>query len=192
MTQTGLIQTILRRPRRAAQGDRTSVGAVVEAMGSRSHTAVLLLVALLIVTPLSGIPGASSVGGILIALVSAQILAGRRYLWLPARLQRVSLPSDRRVAAIDWLDRPARWIDSVTRRRAVWLVRGPGRMALASLCLIGGMLMPLLELVPFSSTLIASAVSLFATALIVRDGLVAAAGLAVAGGLAALATTALA
>ena len=81
---------------------------MIAALGSASFAPILLLPALVIVTPLSGIPLLSSICGIGIALIAGQMLIGRRHLWLPRWIQSRSINSARLIRALHMLDRPAR------------------------------------------------------------------------------------
>ncbi|WP_240804382.1 exopolysaccharide biosynthesis protein [Qingshengfaniella alkalisoli] len=158
---------------RAADQEDVSFGDMIEAVGERSFAPVLLVPALAVVTPLSGIPLFSSLCGISIALVSLQSLLGRRHLWLPDWITSRSTKGQRVRNAIDWMRKPARWLDSISRDRLTLLVRRPSSWVVFVLCLICGALMPFLELVPFSSSILGGAVSLFAFAILVGDGLIA-------------------
>lgn len=181
-TESHSIIETLDRTRDAAAGEKTSVEAIVEALGHVSYGAVILVPALLVITPLSGIPGLSSVVGIIIALVSAQMLAGRRHLWLPRWILARQIDSESLRKALGYLEAPASFIDRHTRPRLSVLVRPPTRSVLQATCMICGLAMPFLELVPFSSSILGAAVSFFAIALVVRDGIFAAIGLLFLGG----------
>ncbi|MCU0815292.1 MAG: exopolysaccharide biosynthesis protein [Cypionkella sp.] len=162
---------ILTRLRRAAEGaDRVSVEDMAGAMGASSIIAMLLVPAILLISPLSGIPGLSSLGGIVIALVSVQIVLGRDHAWLPGVLRRLSLPAARLMQALDWLERPAAWFDRKTARwgapqpsPAVW------RVALGAVCLMIGLVIPFMELIPFSATLAATIVALLALSILLNS-----------------------
>jgi hypothetical protein len=65
----------------------------------------------------------------------------------------------------------------MTRPRLEILVKPPFSIIPEMLCMLCGLLMPVLELVPLSSSILATAVTFFAVALIVRDGLVALIGI---------------
>lgn len=176
------IQDILNRVRQAVDGPSITFGEVIGAMDARSQPVLLLLPALILVSPLSGIPGLSSLGGLTIALVATQILIGRRSIWLPGFLLNRKLPSERLLWAVGKLERPAAFIDRKTVTRAEWVFGFPGRQLLLLICMFCGMIMPFFELIPFSATSLAIVISLMASALLVRDGLIAGLGL---GGLAA-------
>ncbi len=171
------VQDILERMRAVATGPSVTVDDVVRSMDASAQPVFLLLPALILVTPLSGIPGLSSLGGLTIALVAFQMLLGRPVIWLPAFVLRRQLPAARLTWALARLDRPAGFIDRRSAARAEWIFGFPGGQLLLAACLLCGLAMPFLELVPFSATTLASVVSILATALLVRDGLIAAFGI---------------
>ena len=178
----GSIGAVLDRAQHAAGGDEVSIARLIDALGRASHSAVMLMAALIVVTPLSGIPGLSGTGGVIIALMAGQMIFGRRSLWLPGWVLRRKVSGTKFCQGLAWLRRPARFIDRHTRARWGLLLRRPGQIAVESLCLLCGAAMPFLELVPFSSSILASAVALLSVALVVRDGAVALAGLVLIGG----------
>ncbi len=171
------IVEILDRTREAAGSDKTSVRQAVESLGHVSHSALVLLPAILVVTPLSGIPGVSSVAGLIIGLISLQGVLGRNYLWLPEWILQREIDTGKLEKSLGYLRWPARFVDRHTERRLLFLVRPPARKALQAACMLCGFAMPFLELVPFSSSILAAAVSFFATALVADDGLLAITGL---------------
>jgi hypothetical protein len=155
----------------AGEGERVSVSDIVEEIGPEAFAPLLLVHSIITVSPLSGIPGLSSVCGITIALISVQMVFLRRRLWLPGFLLRQSVERERLDHVRSWLAKPARLIDKVTRKRLSFLVRQPFAIVPAIICMLCGMTMPLLELVPFSSTILATAVTLFALSFVSEDGL---------------------
>lgn len=172
------IHDILQRMRGALTSDTVTVGALLHAMDSSAQPVILLLPALILVSPLSGIPGLSTLGGLTIALIAAQILIGRQMIWLPGVVLRRSFSAKRLASAIDRLERPARLIDRNTAPRMAWFFDFPGQQLAQATCVLCGLAMPFLELVPFSATTLATAVVILAVGLLVRDGLFAAIGLA--------------
>lgn len=175
---------------RAAAGDDTiSVAQITEALGRDSLPPNLMIPALAVVSPLSGVPLFSSICGILIALISAQMLIGRDHVWLPGFLMRRKLGAARVRGALDWMRRPAGFLDRITSERLTVLVRRPMRWVIQGVCLCCGLVMPFLELVPFTSSLMGVVVSLLAFGLLARDGLFVLLGLLSIGGIAALVLT---
>lgn len=168
MTQTPMnLTAVVTRLHRAALGaDRVSVGALVDAMGRSSMAAVLLVPALLLVSPLSGIPGASTVGGAVIALVAAQMVMKREKVWLPDILRARTLPGPALRRSLAWLRRPARRFDGLAPARPNGGADAWWSPALALLCLALGLVLPMLELIPFSSSIVAALVSALALAML--------------------------
>jgi len=170
------VADLIARARESVEDGKTSLGTLVDNLGRLSHSALLLVPALVVATPLSGVPGVSGTGGIIIALVAAQALIGRRKLWFPQWLRRKKIDSDKLDNALAKLEKPAAWIDRQTQRRASFIFRGPGLGMLHVVCMLCGAAMPLLELVPMTSSILAVAVVFFAVAIVARDGLLALVG----------------
>lgn len=165
------IQPLLDAAGNASDEKKTSVGQIVESLGENSLTPNLIFVALAVVSPLSGVPLFSSICGITIALISAQMLVGRNHIWLPGFVMSRRIDSDKLDQALNYLRRPAGWLDRVTRPRLGFLVHGPVRKLTQALCLACGLTMPFLELVPFTSTFLGAVVSFLAFGMLARDGL---------------------
>jgi len=175
----GPVEDVLARLQAAVRDDGATLGDVLRAFGRRSFLPVLMVPALLVFSPLSGIPFFSTLCGLTITLIAAQMLwPGRETLWLPGRLTRQRLSGARARDAVQRLSGVARWIDARTRRRYGLLVRREGRIVLEAACLLAGLAMPVFELMPFTSSLLGLSVLLIATAMLTRDGLFALFGLA--------------
>lgn len=144
---------------------------LVEGFGRTSFLPLLILPALTVVTPLSGIPLLSSACGLTIALVALQMLAGRDHVWLPSILLDREISARRALRAFDRIEPAVSWIDRHSQDRLRVLVRPPSRSLAEAVCVAAGGAMPLLELVPFSSSILGSAVVLIGVGLLAHDGL---------------------
>jgi hypothetical protein len=161
----------------AAKPDVVDIQSVLEAVGRASFTPILLLPALTVTTPLSGIPLLSSLMGIIIALVSAQMLLHRQHLWLPSWVLKRQV-SGRTVRTAFSKARPVlAWVERHTTQRLSAFVRPPLILVPQSLCFMSGLMMPVLEFVPFSSTTLGIGVTLLALGMLTRDGAVTLVGL---------------
>ena len=176
------LQEILDRLRDVTDAPKVSFAEILRAMDQGGQPVLLLMPALILVSPLSGIPGLSSLGGLTVALIAAQMLLGRGTIWLPGFILRREFSTARLEWSISKLDGAAAFIDRKTVTRAEWVIGFPGRQLLLLICMVCGLIMPFFELIPFSATSLAIVISLMASALLVRDGLIAGLGL---GGLAA-------
>ncbi len=155
---------------KAEAQDTMPLGDLLDAVGRRSYGPLLLLVGLIAVSPLSGIPGVPSTIGVLVALISVQLLLRKEGFWLPRWITRRKLPRNKLLKALRWLRPPARAIDRVVRPRWVPLTGGVATYAVAALCLLIALTMPPLELLPFAATLAGAALAVFGLALVGRDG----------------------
>lgn len=163
-----------------------SVADVLSEIGDRSFAPMVLVVSILLVSPLSAIPGAPTIGGILVTLIASQWLAGRRYLWLPGVILRRAVPARRLARAIGWLKPWAAWFDRNSKGRLKVLTLPPLTLLAKAMIVAIAATWPLLEILPMVTSVGALAVSLLALGLMVRDGLWLAAGYATVGGSVAL------
>lgn len=170
-----------------ATDERVSVGEIVHRIGEGAFPPLMLAPALVVVTPASAIIGLSTFCGMIVALVAFQMVIGRDRLWLPAFILNRTVRQQRLERILGHIERPARFIDRLTRRRLTILVDPPMARLWALICLLLSLIIPVLELVPMSSTIIAATISLFALAMLARDGLLVVVGLLVLGGAAWLA-----
>ncbi|MEC9342920.1 MAG: exopolysaccharide biosynthesis protein [Pseudomonadota bacterium] len=167
--------------------ETVSLGEIVDDIGHGAIPAIMLVPALVLVSPLSGIPGMATMMGIVIALAAIQLIFGRQSFWLPARLRRVAITRQRLRRAMGWLGRIGAFLDRISTRRLPVLTARPFSTVCASICLAVALLMPLFELVPFSASTGGAAIAIFALALLTGDGVMVIAGLTVTfGGGAAL------
>lgn len=155
----------------AGDGETVSVSDIVEEIGGDAFGPLLLVPALFLVTPVSGVPGMPSIGSLLISLIAIQIVLGRDTLWLPGFLRRREMKKQRLDKALSWLRKPAGWIDGISSQRLTVLTQRPWIMLPASLCALMVLLAPAFETVPFSVSIAAGAVALFALGMVARDGI---------------------
>ena len=165
----------------AARGDTVSIADVIEEFGDRAITPFILLIALLLVSPLSGIPGTPTIAAVLIVTLSTQALFGRRRLWLPQKLLNVRLSSQRVLKAVDWMRKPCAWVDRHSHARLRFLTAGPMRWITLLICVVIPLTWPLLEILPFFTSFGAGTISLMSLGLITRDGIYVLAGYGVVG-----------
>jgi hypothetical protein len=175
------LTAIIERVMALSDAPTVSVRELVTGFGEASFLPFLLVPALIVVSPLSGIPLLSTTCGTIIALIALQMLLPMRtHLWLPDLVMRQRIGTARLVAGLRRLEKPARWIDARAHQRLQILVRPPLSVLAQGMCFLCGAMMPFLELVPFSSSILASAVVLFGVGFLARDGLFTLAGMGVA------------
>ena len=176
----GSLRALVSRLEAMADRERVSLSEIVRHCGAGSFAPVLLVMALMVVSPLSGIPLFSSFSGTIIAAVSLQMLLRRDEVWLPGFVGRRTVAGYQLRAALGFMRRVADFFDRHTRvNRLQQLVGRRGRLATQALCVVCGAAMPVLEIVPFSSSVLAAAVVCFSLSLLTRDGLLAVFGIAI-------------
>lgn len=167
----------------ARDGRDTSVGEVVQAIGARGFSPLILLAGLVILAPgIGDIPGVPVATGLIVILVIVQMLMHRDHVWLPAWLSRRSVSNERLRKAVGWMRKPARYVDRGLRPRYEWAVHHAGFVVVAICCIAVAMATPVMEVVPFSANLAGLVITAFGLALLAEDGLVALLAMAVAGG----------
>jgi hypothetical protein len=140
------------------------------ALEKNSFAVLLLVFALLLVSPLSAIPGATTLFGLTIATILAQFIMGRRYVWLPVFLLDRPLPKAQTLKALHWLEKPAAWLERFLRARLSWVVEWPVVLSLKALVFAAALCAPLMEVIPASGTSVGAAITIFSAGLLVRDG----------------------
>lgn len=155
----------------ALDGDGpVSLGEIVRLTGKASFAPMLIIPAIALVSPLSGIPFFSSMMGMIIFLVSVQMLLRRKHLWLPDWLLSLKAERTRVRKAFQMLHPFVAWLDRHTHRRLTILTHRPFVFIPQLLCVVSGMILPMMELIPFSSTMVGLSVSLLAIGMFARDG----------------------
>lgn len=154
----------------AEENDRVSIADTVEAFGQRSWGPLIMLPALLEITPMGGIPGVPTFLAVVIALVAVQMVIGHDHLWMPGFIE------DRCVDA-DKLKKASRKLRGAGKRLDQWFHGRWERFAIAPWSKVAGVLIlllcatvPPLELLPFASSAPMLAIACFGLALMVRDG----------------------
>lgn len=140
------------------------------ALEQNSFPVLLLVFSLLLVSPLSAIPGVTTLFGLTIATILAQLLLGRQHPWLPDFLMRQRLPVKQTQTALHWLEKPAGWLDRGLRYRLSWVTSSPVALAPKAVVLCAALCTPLMEVIPASATSVGAAITLFSASLLARDG----------------------
>lgn len=164
------LESLLEDIRSLAVRDRLSIGEIMGTAGPTPGAAAMIVPALIVVSPLSGIPLLPTICGLIIAGLGLQLLFGRRGLWLPPMLANRRIGGESLRRAVARLLGPARWIDRMAHTRLRLLTMRPLVVVPLGLSVVCGLSMPLLELVPFSSSILGLAVVAFALSVLVRDG----------------------
>lgn len=167
----GPLTNSLDEVRRVASGGQVSVGEIIDALKERGLLPIILIPAIVAATPLSGIPGLSAFCGILIAILSFELMLEFRKVRLPEIVRSRAIDADKLQSALSRIQPVVSWVERHTQRRLSILFHRPLIWVPQLLCLATGLAMPLLEVVPFSASIAAIAVCLLVMAMLTTDGL---------------------
>ena len=175
--------TVVRRLRDLARNypdEKIPLGRALEHLGDRAFGLLMLTLALPMATPLSAIPGVSTVIGAPLLVICCQLALGFKGPRLPKALSDRAID---RAALVRTLERTGPWLDRIERVvRPRWpALTGP--MAERLIGVVAALMTGILALpIPGGNQPPALAVALFAVAISERDGLFVVLGLLVSVG----------
>lgn len=149
---------------------RVAVADLVDAVGPRSYGPFLLVPALIEISPLGGIPGVPTALAVVVVLFAAQMLSGRKRLWMPGWVARRDVAAGKMKRLVAGARPMATRLDRWFHGRLRWLTSGLGMRLAALACIALACMVPPLELFPFASSVPMGAIALIGLALLVRDG----------------------
>lgn len=155
-------------------GDKVSFNDILDKIGRRSFAPLLLLAGIITLAPLIGdIPGVPTIMGIFVLLTTGQLLFGRDHFWLPEWILSRSAEKEKINKGMDWLEKPAKFIDKWSKPRLTVFTKGAGHFIVAAVCFLIALAMPIMEVIPFSANVAGIAFSLFGLSLTTKDGILA-------------------
>ena len=155
----------------AGEGDELSIAEVLETIGERGYAPITLILSLLAALPTGAVPGIPTVCGLSIALISVQMVFGKRYPWLPDKLKRMSIRRERYSRVADRITPWTQRLDRLVKPRLETLV-GPVAIRLIGVFFVAlAACMPPLEILPFAAAAPAGAIAFISLGLAGRDGL---------------------
>ena len=157
-----------------AGGAKVTLAELDSSLGERSIGITLLILALINCIPLP--PFGTTVFGLALMLIAAQVMVGRRALWLPRCMRAFGFPrAGFRKGATRFVPMLRR-IEKVCRPRLSWITRGPAQqligLAIVLLAFVISLPIPVIGNIPP-----ALAVVLLSISLIEEDGFLALGGL---------------
>lgn len=144
---------------------------VLDKFGNRSFAPVMLVLALLEITPVGVIPGVPSFLALCIIVIAVQMLMGRDHIWVPGWIADRSVSGEKMDKATDKLEGPADKLDGIAKERLKPLAQGPALKVAAGIIILLALMVPPLEVLPWASAAPMIAISIICLAIMVRDGL---------------------
>lgn len=157
--------------------ERVRVRDITESLGQRSFGFILLIFALPNSLPIIGIPGVSTITGLPMLFVAAQMALGHRRVYLPRWIADSSIATENFTALIrktaPWLRR----LEKLMKPRIGFLTQGNAERWLGAFCVLLAFLLALP--IPFGNLLPALGILFIALGLIESDGVCVLVGLAI-------------
>ncbi|MFC6196508.1 exopolysaccharide biosynthesis protein [Ponticaulis profundi] len=171
MADTQPLEHVLETAAEEAEGEKVSVGDLLDLYSHRSFGPIFLLLGLLtVVPPLGGIPGLPAAVGVVILLFSLQMIFGAEHIWLPDFIEKLSIKKDKIETANEKSKGVLKFIDQLITERLEWATSGPAKYVAAILVSVMALAMIPLELVPFAVAIPGTAICMVGVALLARDG----------------------
>ncbi len=174
------LSDIAERMSDASDSQEVSVKDMIASVGKRAYGPLLLVFGLIALSPVGAIPGASVVLGALIVLVAAQVLFGLESPWFPSRLKRISVDSGKIDRSVHKIKPYLAKVDKILRPRWRFMMEPPAPRLVAFFCIVLGVSMYPLAVVPWGVAAPALAIVVLSVGLTSHDGVVLAAGLVLA------------
>ncbi len=188
-TFTHLLDSIAAQASNHNVGDLRDVTVrdIVAAVGSRSYGALLLLLGVVSISPLTVLPGANWLVATITLLVALQMTFSARHLWLPSTLLDVRIHRASIEDAVARLHRVAHTLDALLKPRPTVLVEKPSTSLAGLFCAVAALATFPLGLVPLGPVVPGLAISTIGLGLFFKDGLIVLVGASIVAGAAALA-----
>lgn len=164
------------------EGERVTVGEIVDALDTRAFGLATLLFALPSCVPMP--PGVPTIVGVALLVVSLQMVLGFHELWLPRLLADRSFPRPALVGALEKVEPRLQALERVAKPRLLWMTGQIGTRLIGVVILVLAIVL-ILPLPPGGNFPPALAAAVLGLGIVERDGWIVAVGLgvtAVAGG----------
>ena len=151
-------------------GESVTLGQLMQIVERRSFGAVILLLGLIAISPLTIVPGANWLVAAATLLFSVQLLFGARHPVLPKSMLAVKMPRAQLETFVRSLRRTAHTADRLTKPRLTFLTKPPFVIAVSAVCIAAALVTFPLGLVPLGPVLPGISILMMGIGLTARDG----------------------
>jgi hypothetical protein len=150
--------------------DEMTVGALIDGLGGRAFSIILLLLTLPIAVP--GPPGLPVIFAVPLLILSAQLWLGRPAPWLPGFVRRRRFSRKALLAVLHKVKPTLARLESVCRPRLTQLSDGRGQRWIGAFMFLCALVMTNPVPIPFSHLPLAFAMALLSLGFVERDGVI--------------------
>ena len=151
-------------------GETVTLGQLMRIVQRRSFGAVILLLGLIAISPLTIVPGATWLVAVVTLLFSAQLLIGLQHPILPRKLLDLKMSRVQLEGFVKTLRKTAYTADQLTRPRLTFLTQPPFLVGVSLICIAAALVTFPLGLIPFGPVLPGISILLMGIGLTARDG----------------------
>ncbi len=172
------VPAMVDRLRELAQDrDQVSFDELVQTMGQQGNAPLLMVCALLMISPIGMIPGVGGALGVVVAIVGLQILLRQTSIDLPHFIGKRCIPARHIRKTADKIRPAADFLRKFLHVRLTSLAEGRASLSVVAVILmLGGASLLVLGAIPVATPLIGLPVAVYAFGIIARDGAVVAGG----------------
>ncbi len=153
------------------EGDKVSVSDVVKSLGRRAFGSLFVITSLVAVLPTGAIPGMSILTGLVMLLLSVQLLFGADTIWLPQFVMKRAIERQKLVGSLHKGKGWAEKIDRLVGPRMEFMLEPPFHQLVAISGIVVSLSMFPLAVVPFGAFPAGLSLLVIGLGLMVRDGL---------------------
>jgi hypothetical protein len=151
--------------------EKVSLESLLDTLDSRSHGPMLLVPALISISPIGAIPGMSIATGTMIILIALQMMITTSRPWLPKRIAQFEFSRAKLKTGTRKVRRWVLWIEKVIYHRLDFLTYGAAIIPISIICIVLAASFYPLALIPMGVFLPGLAITLFALGMTARDGI---------------------
>ncbi len=151
-------------------GEKVTLGQLMRIVERRSFGAVILLLGLIAVSPLTIVPGATWAVAAVTLRFSIQLLFALQHPILPRRLLKIEMPRAQLQSFVKASRRLAHIADTLTAPRLRFLTKPPFIIGVALICIVAALVTFPLGLIPLGPVLPGISILLRGIGLTARDG----------------------
>jgi hypothetical protein len=163
---TGLLDCLVAE----TSGETVTLGQLMRIVERRSFGAVILLLGLIAISPLTIVPGATWLVAAATLLFAAQMLFGAQHPVLPKKLLSLRMPRNKLEAFVKAAKGTAHVVDNLTSPRLTFLTRPPFVIGVAVICVAAALVTFPLGLIPLGPVLPGISILMMGIGLTARDG----------------------
>jgi hypothetical protein len=163
---TGLLDCLVAE----TSGETVTLGQLMQIVERRSFGAVILLLGLIAVSPLTIVPGATWLVAAVTLLFSAQLLIGARHPMLPKGLLNFTMQRAQLEGFVQHMRKMAHTADRLTQPRLIFLTEPPFVIGVSLVCIAASLATFPLGLIPLGPVLPGISILMMGVGLTARDG----------------------